>query len=83
MKLTWNQRRALENLSRSIGSATSSELSDAYHGIYPYLCGASARTALMALARKGLAECIPTSPIRYKITSAGRAALAAKEGEQR
>ena len=37
--------------------------------------GDSARSALTSLTRKGLVECIPTSPFRYRFTPAGRAAL--------
>lgn len=76
MKLTWNQRRALENLGRFPDGASPREIADLPVGIHPWLCGASARSAVMALVRKGLAECHDTrSPLRYRITPAGRAAL--------
>lgn len=77
MKLTWNQRRALERMAArgddpyGLTTAQMAELPD----VRPYLCGASARTAAMALVRKGLAECIPVSPLHYRITEAGRQAL--------
>lgn len=82
MKLTLNQQRALENTAAmGIGAqVTSRQIADSSWGVHPYLCGASARTALMALSRKGLVECIPTSPIRYRITPAGRNALDKERG---
>jgi hypothetical protein len=77
MKLTWNQRRALENVAaHGVGAeVTPRQIRDPSWGVLPYLCGASARSALTSLTRKGLVECIPTSPFRYRITPAGRAAL--------
>lgn len=76
MKLTWNQRRALENLDRHPDGAPARLLADPAVGIYPYLCGASARSAAMALVRKGFAEVSDAgSPMRYRITPIGRLAL--------
>jgi len=72
MKLTWNQRRALERLVDCGGDATPRNVAEPPRLGGNYLCGSAARTTLMALARKGLAECIPASPIRYRITAAGR-----------
>lgn len=81
MKLTWNQRRALENLAGCTGSVSSRMLADPSHGVFPYLCGASARTAVMALVRKCLAEVTSTnSPMLFRITPAGRQALATSKG---
>ena len=77
-ELTWNQHRALRNLAKH-GPATPRECADPFEYFTPYLCGASARSALMALVRKGLAKCIPTSPLRYEATEAGRALLARAE----
>lgn len=75
MKLTWNQRRALERLVICAFEGTPREIAESPASGGNYLCGSAARTALMALTRKGLAECISTSPMRYRITPAGRAAL--------
>lgn len=81
MKLTWNQKRALENLDRYPDGASPREIADLPAGIYPWLCGASARSAVTALVRKGFAECHDTrSPMRYRITKAGRQALATSGG---
>lgn len=80
MKLTWNQKRALENLDRYPDGAPTKLLADPMVGIYPYLCGASARSAARALVRKGFAEVSDaSSPMRYRITEAGRAALRENE----
>lgn len=76
VKLTWNQRRALERLVENAFEGTPREISESYRLVGGYLCGSAARTSLMALQRKGLVDCIPTSPLRYRINSAGRAALA-------
>lgn len=82
MKLTWNQQRALENtVAMGIGAeVTPRQISERYHGVYPFLCGASARSALKSLTRRGLVERIPTSPIRYSITPSGRNALDKERG---
>lgn len=74
--LTWNQRRALERLSERQGGSSPREIAEPFRYFAPYLCGSGARSALMALVRKGLAEVASAgSPIRYRITEAGRAAL--------
>lgn len=76
MKLTWNQRRALTNL-MNFGEegASSRQCSESPRLGGNYLCGSAARTALMALERKGMANSFSSSPIRYRITDAGRRAL--------
>jgi hypothetical protein len=35
----------------------------------------------IALMHKGLAECIPTSPLKFRITAAGSAALLPQDGK--
>jgi len=82
MKLTWNQRRALENLSYCPNGAPPRGVADQFCGIYPYLCGATARSALVALNGKGLVDCFG-SPLRYRITDAGRRALEESRDEAR
>ncbi len=75
-KLTWNQKRALLRLSDRGGCATPREVAEPFHYFSPYLCGSGARSALMSLARKGLVEVASAgSPISYRITPAGSAAL--------
>ncbi len=75
--LTWNQQRALDNLSHYPDGATPRQLADPFAYFHPYLCGASARSAVMALVRKGLAEVSSAgAPMRYRLTAAGRSALA-------
>lgn len=82
MKLTWNQRRALENLVQYPSGASSGMLADMGVRIHPYLCGASARTAVMALVRKGLAEIVSAgTPMRFRITSEGQLLLV-EDGEK-
>lgn len=76
VNLTWNQRRALERLVENAFEGRAREISEFYRQDGKYLSTSAARTALMALRRKGLVDCISTSPIRYRINSAGRAALA-------
>ena len=74
--LTWNQRRALERLSGRADSSTPREVAEPFQYFAPYLCGSGARSALMALARKGLVEVASDGPpIRYRITASGRTAL--------
>ncbi len=80
-KLTWNQQRALQNLERFPDGAPTRWLADPYAYFQPYLCGASARSAVMALVAKGLAECSDArSPMRYRLTPAGIARAAMQEG---
>lgn len=84
-KLTWNQRRAATNMLAAGAETpvTPREIADLGWGQYPYLCGASARSAIMALVRKGLAEVVSAgSPMTYRLTPAGREALAAAEGRE-
>jgi hypothetical protein len=71
--LTWNQRRALENLIRSGGEATAVQITDKPTG--KYLCGSAARSALRAVVRKGCAEKIGSCPLTYRVTEKGRASL--------
>jgi len=80
MKLTWNQRRALERLVICAFEGTPREIAESPSSGGKYLCGSAARTALMALTRKGIVECIPTSPLRYRITESGRNALDSERG---
>ncbi len=80
VRLTWNQRRGLENLNRFPDGASARDLADP-HFSYPYLRAATSRSVIMALAAKGLAECYDArSPMRYRITDAGRALLDKMEG---
>lgn len=74
-KLTWNQHRALVRLRPFRTGATPSQIGEQFSFSQNYLCGSAARTALMALARKGLAEMVSTAPIKYRITAAGLDAL--------
>jgi len=78
VKLTWNQRRALENLNKfgdNLAGASSRDIAEGNFGCSPCLCGSAARSALMALERKELVRSFSFNPIRYRITEAGKAAL--------
>lgn len=81
-KLTWNQWRALHNLSgHGVTGASPREISDPPWPP-PYLCVSAARSACMSLVRDGLAQVsYAGSPMTYRITDAGRLALAEREGE--
>jgi len=78
-RLTWNQFRALKNLERLGGEAPAKNVGESYHGLFPYLCGDSARSALYALERRGLVEVSSRAPLSYRLSDAARAALARSE----
>lgn len=83
MKLTWNQRRALERLVQNAFEGPPREIAESPRPSGPYLCGSAARAALVALVRKGLVELVGDSPFRYRITDAGRDALtSSKEADK-
>ena len=76
--LTWNQERALQNLAKYAGAVTPRQISEPFAYFNQYLCVSAARAALGGLARKGFAEAVNSTvgPRRYRITDAGRRALA-------
>ncbi len=76
MKLTWNQKRALERLVERGFQATAREVAENPKPSGKYLCGSAARSALDSLVRhKGLVVVTRWNPRVYLITDAGRSAL--------